>query len=179
MNRNTKAVGDLSEIMVIEELVRAGCSVAVPLGENNRYDLIAEMQGALVRIQVKTGRLRKGAVIFNCYSSHSHRNGTACRPYTNEVEYFGVYCRELEAVYLVGIYDTARVTGSLRVHPAHNRQTRGIRWASDYTLSAPRSGRHIAVTPHSRAGSLASIPKYETQYERRSEIVRRLFSPPN
>jgi PD-(D/E)XK endonuclease len=138
MKRNTKAVGDLSEIMVIAELTRAGYSVAVPLGENNRYDIIAEIDGTLVRIQVKTGRLRKGAVIFNCYSSDSHRNGTACRPYTNEVEYFGVYCRELETVYLVGISDTARVTGSLRVHPAHNRQTRGIRWASDYTLKGPR-----------------------------------------
>ena len=47
MKRNTKAVGDLSEIMVIAELTRAGYSVAVPLGENNRYDLIAEMEGAL------------------------------------------------------------------------------------------------------------------------------------
>jgi hypothetical protein len=138
MKRSTKAVGILSEIMVIAELTCAGHSVAVPLGENNRYDLIAEIDGVLARVQVKTGRLRKGAVIFNCYSSHTHRNGTACRPYTNEVEYFGVYCRELEAVYLVGISDPARVTGSLRVHPAHNRQTRGIRWASDYTLNGLR-----------------------------------------
>ena len=60
MKRNTKAVGDLSEIMVIAELTRAGYSVAVPLGENNRYDLIAEMEGALVRNSGEDWALAQG-----------------------------------------------------------------------------------------------------------------------
>jgi hypothetical protein len=71
--RNTKAIGNFSEIMVMAALVRAGYFVAVPLGHNSRYDLIAEKENKLLRVQVKTGRLRKGAVLFACYSSHAHR----------------------------------------------------------------------------------------------------------
>ena len=134
MKRNTKAVGDLSEIMVIAELTRDGYSVAVPLGENNRYDLIAEMDGALVRVQVKTGRLQNGAIIFNCYSTHSHRNGPFCRPYANEVEFFGIYCRELNSAYLIPVGDLPRLAGSLRVYATRNRQARRVRWAETYLI---------------------------------------------
>jgi hypothetical protein len=71
--RNTKAIGNFSEIMVMEALARAGYFVAVPLGDNSRYDLIAERDNKLLRVQVKSGRLRKGAILFACYSSHAHR----------------------------------------------------------------------------------------------------------
>jgi hypothetical protein len=139
--RNTKAIGQLSEIMVAAELARAGYLVSVPLGENSRYDLIADKDGRLFRVQVKTGRLRNGAIIFACYSSHSHRKGPSCRSYSNEVEFFGVYCRELETAYLIPIEDTASLTGALRVDPPRNRQNRKIRWASAYALSALEATR--------------------------------------
>jgi hypothetical protein len=71
--RNTKSVGDLSEVMVIAALVRAGYLVSIPFGENHRYDVIADDGVQLLRIQVKTGRLRGGAINFWCRSSHQHR----------------------------------------------------------------------------------------------------------
>ena len=94
-------VGDLSEVMVIAALCRNGYVVSLPLGENHRYDLIADKDGVLSRVQVKTGRFRRGAVTFNCCSSHAHRKAPSCRSYHGEVESFGVYCKELEACYLV------------------------------------------------------------------------------
>ena len=68
LRRNTKAIGNFSEIMVRAALARAGYFIAVPLGDNNRYDLIAEKDNKLLRVQVKTGRLRKGAILFARYS---------------------------------------------------------------------------------------------------------------
>jgi len=41
--------------MVMAALARAGYFVAVPLGDNSRYDLIAERDNKLLRVQVKTG----------------------------------------------------------------------------------------------------------------------------
>ena len=79
--RDTKSVGDLSEMLLAGKLALAGYGVAFPLGENQRYDLIIEKNEVLSRVQVKTGRLRNGVVRFNCYSSHAHRNGPSTRPY--------------------------------------------------------------------------------------------------
>jgi hypothetical protein len=69
------------------DFVRAGYLVSIPFGENHRYDLIIEKDFVLSRVQVKTGRLRKGVVIFNCFSSHTHRGGVATPLYKGEVEY--------------------------------------------------------------------------------------------
>ncbi|HEY4433318.1 MAG TPA: group I intron-associated PD-(D/E)XK endonuclease, partial [Candidatus Cybelea sp.] len=73
MKRNTKAVGDLSEAVVLAELIQAGYKVSLPFGEGQRYDLILDNEGVLSRVQVKTGRLRNGAILFNCYSVHADR----------------------------------------------------------------------------------------------------------
>jgi len=92
VKRNTKRAGDVAELRVMCDLVRSGYGVAIPFGEDNRYDLIVEKDGVLSRVQVKSGRLRNGAIVFNCYSSHTHRGGASCRRYEGEVEYFAVYC---------------------------------------------------------------------------------------
>lgn len=135
--RDTKTIGDRSEIEVIRALARAGHLVSVPFGENHRYDLIADKDGAVQRVQVKTGRLRNGAIVFNCYSSHSHRNGVSCRTYSGEVEAFAVYCPEIDSVFFVPIEDVSIQRASLRWLPARNRHNRAVRWASRYLVSEP------------------------------------------
>ncbi|MBV8068142.1 MAG: hypothetical protein JO113_09195 [Candidatus Eremiobacteraeota bacterium] len=138
--RDTKSVGELSELIVALALTRVGYVIAKPLGENARYDLVIDRDGRLSRVQVKTGRLRNGAILFNTYSSHTHRKGVACRPYTNEIDFFGVYCPELGSVYLIPIADTARLSGTIRVKATKNGQCSQVRWAQPYlidTLSIP------------------------------------------
>lgn len=73
--RNTKRIGDVSEVMVLGAFIRAGYFVSIPFGGNQRYDLIAEKNNRLCRVQVKTGRFRKGAIVFACYSMHAYRGG--------------------------------------------------------------------------------------------------------
>lgn len=147
MKRNTKHVGDISEIMVIGALIRAGYYVSIPFGENQRYDLIAEKNNILYRIQVKSGRLRKGAILFACYSSHSHRGG-GLRRYDGEIEFFGVYCSEVDSVYLIPIADIAAWQWSLRIDPPKNSQSKKVRWASRYLLESGRgSGGSRSIGP--------------------------------
>jgi len=135
VKRDTKRVGDISEAVVIAEFVKAGYYVSIPFGENHRYDLIVERDNVLSRIQVKTGRLRRGVVIFNCCSSHAHR-GARSRPYTSvEIDYYAVYCPQTGETYLVPVSDGTKTWGSLRIAPARNGQSRKMRWASQYILS--------------------------------------------
>lgn len=134
--RDTKSIGELSEMFVALQLARAGYVVAKPFGENTRYDLLIDDGKVLSRVQVKTGRLRKGAVEWNCCSTHEHRGGPSTKPYTGQIEFFGVYCPQLQSAYLVPISQTSRRACSLRVVPTKNRQARRIRWASDFLISS-------------------------------------------
>jgi PD-(D/E)XK endonuclease len=132
--RDTKAIGDMSELEAARALARAGYLVSKPLGDSHRYDLIIDDGTVLSRVQVKTGRLRKGAIIFACFSSHSHRGGPSCRPYRGEIEFFAVYCPETDKVYLLPESDACLSKAHLRVAPPRNSQRKIVRWASQYEL---------------------------------------------
>lgn len=133
-NRNTKSTGIISELVAITRFASAGFRVCVPFGDNAPYDLIVENAGAeLFRIQVKTGWIRQGVIMFGCCSIHAHRK----RPpttYVGKIDAFAVYCPENDGLYVVPI-DSPAVTsskGSLRLIPPTNNMKKFIHWANDY-----------------------------------------------
>ena len=52
--------GDLGEASALEWLLSIGAHVFVPFGRSPNCDLVAELDGCLLRIQVKTSRRRQG-----------------------------------------------------------------------------------------------------------------------
>jgi hypothetical protein len=133
-----KDVGDRSTLAVMLALRRAGYLIAVPFGENTRYDLVADDGVRLYRVQCKTGRLRDGAVRFVTASSYAHHSSPrqTRRTYEGEIDYFAVFCPETGSVYLVPIsHVKTTCRAALRVEPARNSQQRRIRYAADYELS--------------------------------------------
>lgn len=56
---NRSQQGDLGEASAMEWLARAGARVSIPIGHSPDYDLIAEIEGRLIRIQVKTTTYRR------------------------------------------------------------------------------------------------------------------------
>ncbi len=135
-----KAVGNATEAMVLARLVQAGKMLWIPFGENQRYDLVIEEDdGRFVRVQCKTGRLRRGTVRFNaCSFTYHHPDNRGTRPYMHNyrgaADLFGVYCPETDAVYLVPVDEIGVRRGSLRVEAARNNQAKKIRWARDFEL---------------------------------------------
>jgi bifunctional DNA-binding transcriptional regulator/antitoxin component of YhaV-PrlF toxin-antitoxin module/Holliday junction resolvase-like predicted endonuclease len=73
---NRRQQGDLGEASAIEWLTRQGARVSVPLGFSPDYDLIAELEGRLLRVQVKTstGRQRTPQGVER-WSVHIATNG--------------------------------------------------------------------------------------------------------
>lgn len=134
--RDTKSIGDISEAFVISQLVKRGYLVSIPFGENHRYDIIADDGNRLLRIQVKTGRLRGDIIHFKSSSSHYHRRGPhKLRSYRGQIEYLAVFCPGNGKVYMVPESELVTSSGHLRLSPTRNRQARNIRWASQYELA--------------------------------------------
>jgi hypothetical protein len=46
--------GDLGELSAMQWLAARGGKIAVPVGHNEHWDLVAELDGSLLRVQVKT-----------------------------------------------------------------------------------------------------------------------------
>ena len=131
---NTKDVGDRSEAMVLAALLRAGKVVLQPFGDNQRYDLVIDDSGVFKRIQVKTGRLKNGAILASTASTYAHRGGKR-RGYIGQADLFAVYSPDTGQVYMVPVSETPGTEISLRIDPP-TRNTSSIRWAKDFLLGS-------------------------------------------
>jgi hypothetical protein len=136
---HAKTVGDVSQAHVLARLIEHGKEILVPWGENQRYDLVIDGFGHFVRVQVKTGRLRKGSIVFNtCSLSYHHPSNQGTKQYRHDyrgdADLFGVYCPETRGLYLVPVHEAGKRSCALRVDPPHNNQSKKIRWARDYEL---------------------------------------------
>ena len=133
---NTKQKGQITEARVLYEFQKRGVPVAVPWGDNERYDLIAEFNGKLNKIQIKTANdERNGAIVCYCRSSTNHTTNKNLSTYENEIDYFVFFNYERDALALVPIEEVEGKTAIyLRLVPPANNQTVGIRYFKDYSF---------------------------------------------
>src|SRR5437763_15362142 len=96
--RQTSGKGNVSELKVLTAYSAAGFVIAVPFGGGAPYDLIVDLGHRVLKIQVKTGRLRNGCVTFSM-QRHSGRGGKGCSYRPGEFDYFAVYCLDTEQIY--------------------------------------------------------------------------------
>ena len=127
-------VGLRTEAHILSELVRRGYSVLLPFGVNRRYDLVLDLEGAFLRVQCKTGRLRNGAITFSPKSVQANTRRVLVRDYRGEADVFLVYCPDTEGLYAVPVEEAGVSAVSLRVAPTQNGQETGVRWAAEYEL---------------------------------------------
>ena len=133
MRQTTYDRGNLSEAIVMSAYIRAGFTVAVPFGTGAPYDLIVDAGPRLCRVQVKTGWLRNGCILFKKLRRVREAHPYAARLYgESEVDYFAVYYPPAETVYVVPLKE-CNGGGCLRLAPVHNGQQKLIRWAIDFT----------------------------------------------
>jgi hypothetical protein len=133
-SRHPVDVGTRTEATILSELVRRGYQVLLPFGQNQRYDLVLEIDGSFMRVQCKTGRLRNGCIEFNTRSTRVNTKRTVQRDYKGQVELFMVHCLETNGIYAVPVDEASRHHGTLRIDPTANGQDKRVRWARDYEL---------------------------------------------
>jgi hypothetical protein len=51
--------GDFGELSAMSWLASRGANIAIPVGNNRHWDLVAELSGRVLRVQVKTTRCRR------------------------------------------------------------------------------------------------------------------------
>lgn len=133
---NPKAKGELTQAIVVAALLKRGVSVSVPYGDNQRYDLILDVSGKLLKAQVKTSVYDgvSGKIFFPVCSSYAHRGGKR-KSYHGSVNCFLTYSPETRKVYMIPIKRVRTTSMTLRLRPSANNQSVGVNMASDFHLS--------------------------------------------
>lgn len=112
---------------------KSGYKVTLPFNENHRYNMLLEKEGESLRLLCRDGQYRNGAITFKACSvqwfTRMKRNYSR-----EEIDYFAVYSKHTNEVYFVPPEDVAPTGGMLRVLPAANNQTKGVRLAKDYEM---------------------------------------------
>jgi hypothetical protein len=145
-----KKKGDRAELKVAADLVARGCALSIPFGEDAAYDLIADYEGRLHRVQVKFVKSDGRVVKVKCYS-HSLTGGKvrATKHYSAAmVDWIAVYDLTTDRCYYVPSWilgADGRSQLQLRLTPTRNGQSLRIRHASDYL--DPDFSRDPSVEP--------------------------------
>ena len=102
---NSTDFGKIGEVRFLYELTSRGIQVSIPYGNSARYDMIADFNGKLNRIQIKTTSQfndNKTSAIVKCTSYTTRLNGVAAS-YVDDVDYIGVFIPEWDQVLLIPI----------------------------------------------------------------------------
>jgi hypothetical protein len=127
---NPKAKGEITEAVILAELMKRGKVVLLPFGNNQRYDLLIDDGGTFTRVQCKTGRLINHCVRFYTRSVNGFTGKK--RGYRGEIDLFMVYCPDNQKIYAINVNDAPESEMYLRIHPSRNGQRVGVFFASDY-----------------------------------------------
>lgn len=125
---NTTDKGKITESVILSKALQLGIIVSIPFGNQERYDQIWDINGKLLKIQIKTSHPRRAggdAIEFNCYSSV---NGKRYLYNKEQIDYFATIWEN--QVYLIPVEEcsTEKV---LWFNPSSSRC---ISLAKDYLL---------------------------------------------
>lgn len=103
---NSKDKGNIGEAIILAEFAKRNIQVCIPFGDNARYDLVADFNGKLQRIQIKyCGQQisETNSIICPCVSSTNHTTNKHLSTYKNDIDYFCFYIAAWDKLLLVPI----------------------------------------------------------------------------
>ncbi|HEX8455888.1 MAG TPA: group I intron-associated PD-(D/E)XK endonuclease [Pyrinomonadaceae bacterium] len=124
--------GNSAEAVVLAAYIQAGFLVSVPFGGGAAYDLIVDTGARLIRVQVKTGKLESGCIVYNARRHRGSKYNSFKRYRADELDVFTVWCPRNQQLYVVPAEHSLTIEGRLRIIETQNFQEKKIKWARDY-----------------------------------------------
>lgn len=132
MPATMKTKGELGQVMVMGDLLKRGYKVAIPLGEDWRYDLIVDKNKNLLKIQCKYVEALNGIIKVRC-ETHDGRN--YYRYKKEDLDYIAVYDKVTDKCYYIknSYLECGRASMNLRLKDPKNNQKKKIFYAEQFT----------------------------------------------
>ncbi len=133
---NTKQIGNLTELQCITYLYGLGCSISIPFGNSDKYDLIMDVNNRLYKVQCKHSAEcydENGEVEYvkfkTTWQSHNTQGYSRNKYTPDEIDFFATFYND--KCYLVPVTECS-AHKILRVKTPKNGQTKGVSFLSDY-----------------------------------------------
>lgn len=132
---NSKQKGNITEVQCMLAFLKLGYNVLTPYGDCQRYDFVVDLNGQLLKIQVKTAsdkNIDEGVISLRC-ANKTTKNGKFIRHMYNkeQIDYFMTSYDG--KCYLIPVEECS-IEKRLRFIPPKNGQIKGITFAQDYEL---------------------------------------------
>jgi hypothetical protein len=124
--------GNSSEAIVLAAYIQAGFLVSLPFGGGAAYDFIVDTGARLIKVQVKTGKLEAGCLVYNARRHRGSKYNTFRRYRADELDLFAICSPSSQLLYAVPATDSLTIEGRLRLVETQNFQEKKIKWARDY-----------------------------------------------
>ena len=133
---NSKRIGNIGEAKVLAKFVEMGIPIYIPFGDDEKADLIAEFDGKLNKIQVKTSiKSKNGCSIFDLTSSTAHRTNGERRKYVNsEIDDFALYSLDRDKIYLMKVPDNPMSAITIRFEDTKSGMKSRVNYESDFLI---------------------------------------------
>ena len=119
-------IGNLGEAKVLAKFVELGVQVYIPFGDGSTADLIADFNGKLNKIQIKsTEKDSDGSLVFSICSTTVRAGGEIQKHIysVDEIDYFALYSSITDEVYLLPIEKAPAKKFSLRYKEPYNSKS--------------------------------------------------------
>ncbi len=105
MNYTTNQKGLITEMQVMLRFIQMGYNVSQPLNADSKYDCIVDVNGKLLKIQIKTAHIHpktKDAIEIKCHSITTTQNKLKTGRYSqNDIDYFATFWKD--ELYLIPV----------------------------------------------------------------------------
>jgi len=133
MGYNTKIKGNKAEAVIMSQFVRNNIPVLLPFGDNEKYDLVIELNNQFKSVQIKYGRYESNCVAADI----RHRIGVKridYETYFDKVDFIAIWCETNDKSYLLPLQEFGNKTQvRLRLNPPINNSCIStVCWARDY-----------------------------------------------
>lgn len=133
---NSSQIGNIGEVKVLSEFVKLGIPCYLPYGDGNLVDLIAEFNGKLNKIQIKTTQ----RIGDNCSMSwkitrQEGYHGNRIQYQKDSIDYFALYCVESDVVCLIPFDENIPSSNiTIKSDDYKGIRTSSMRFAKDYQI---------------------------------------------
>ena len=145
---DTKLKSDIAESAVVTELLRRGFKVLKPVGDRLPYDLAIDLRGKLLRIQVKSAWLQKGAYTVDTRRTKTNRRHMVRERYNeNDFDFAVLYIDELKVSYVMpaSVFSTYKSGISLVEGPTRQRKPKSAEYRESWDLLSEWAAQSVTV----------------------------------
>lgn len=139
-HENHKAVGEKGVLCVLAEFAKYDIPVSIPFSDNLPYDFIADVNGKLFRIQVKSSSYSDTNGSISFYITTNNWYSKTTKKY-NQSDCDVIVCYDLNNSYtylLTPSQFVDRKSVTIRQQPAKNNQNKGCNLHENFIISSHR-----------------------------------------